>query len=278
MALPISSRFAVVAASAALAPTALAVGSMTLTSGDVSWSLNGLEGARLTDLGGKGDFKIGSYVSPFQHWMWYRTEHDSREFALSNQTFSDIGTDHAALHYTEDAGGFNDALLFVTEYTVADLGGGIGEATVNFGVFNLLGAGIAFNLYSYTDADMGGTATDESAIVSGPLNEVQSVVDATTGSTLTYTASTRRLEGYEIAAFGDILPRLTDTDDDALANVGSPFGPGDYTGAYQWNASVTNLSVAFVGSVKYRWEVVPEPSLMLMGGLAGVAILKRRKR
>ncbi|MBS1713847.1 MAG: hypothetical protein JST30_05870 [Armatimonadetes bacterium] len=271
-------RAIAVALSVALSPAVLAVDAMTLTSGDVRWSMSGLQGQRLTGSGGQGSFSVGGTVSPFSQWMWYRTEFDTREFGLSNQTFSDVGTDHAALHYTEDAGGFDDALLVVTEYTVADLGGGSAEATVNFGVFNLLGQAVSFSLFSFADPDLNGTAGDDSAVIGGDFNETQSVFDAVTGTTLTTTASTRRLEGYEIGPGGSILPRLTDSALDSLSDTGSPFGPGDYTGAFQWNASVSNLSVAFVGSVKYHWEVVPEPSLLLGLGIPLLGLLKRRKR
>jgi len=157
------------------------------------------------------------------------------------------------------------------------LGGGVAEATVNFGVFNLLGSGITFSLFSFADADLSGSASDDSATIGGDLNETQSVFDAATGTTMTYTASTRRLAAYEIGPAGSISPRLADASVDSLTDSGSPFGPGNYSGAFQWNASVSNLSVAFVGSVKYHWEVVPEPSLLLASGIGLLAVLRRKK-
>ena len=64
-----------------------------------------------------------------------------------------------------------------------------------------------------------------------------------------------------------------------LNNSGSPFGPGDYTGAFQWRVELApagSLGDTFTSSIVKRVEVVPEPAAVLLLAV-GLGLLWRRR-
>ncbi len=257
--------------------SAQAIDSITLTDGATSWTIGNISGHRLLADPGEGTFVTGGVASPMQHWLWYRSEADHREFALSNLHDWTLGTNTATLNYYEPSGSSDAELWFSLQYELHETALGQASGTLTYGVFALTQNAHHVDLFSYLDAALAGTIDDDSAIVSGPQNEIQTVTDGGTASSLIMTASTRALVGYEISGFSSLRDSLTDGSVTNLSNSGSPFGPGDYVGADQWTGDVHFGRVGYVGQVKFDVMAVPEPPTLLAGFLATILVLGARR-
>ncbi|MCW5939591.1 MAG: PEP-CTERM sorting domain-containing protein [Fimbriimonadaceae bacterium] len=273
------SRLASLVVLAVLPIAARAVDEFTLVDGDATFTHRNLEGERLTGLGGRGRFSVAGVENPTQHWFWYRAGADTRDYALSNQTEATVSGNFAELQYVEPVAGFGpDALRFVQTYELTQTGPNSAFLTIAFGVLNQTTSAIDLTLSSYLDTDLNETAGDDSAAVSGEENEVQTIVDSLTGSSLVYSASTRRLNAFEVAPYSSILDSLTDNGATVYSNSAFNFGPGDYTGGYQWQSTITPGRLIFIGAVTLDLNAVPEPgTLLILGGLLAWT-LKRRRR
>ncbi len=86
-------------------------------------------------------------------------------------------------------------------------------------------------MFYYYDVDLGGTfSNDSAALVSSP-NAVR-VTDPNTPGEFTVTAAGN--DSFQVATFASIRNLLDDAGITNLDNSGLPFGPGDFTGAFQW--------------------------------------------
>jgi hypothetical protein len=269
----------VLLASLAVLPfAALAVDEFTLVDGDATFTHRNLTGQRLTDQAGRGRFSVAGVENPTQHWFWYRAGADTRDYALSNQDSAIVGDNFAEIQYNEEVAGFGPgALRFVQTYDLVQTGPTSAFLTISFGVLNQTTSSIDLTLSSYLDTDLNSTSDDDTATVSGDLNEIQTINDSVTGSSLVYTASTRRLNAFEVAPYRSILDSLTDDLPTAYSNSVFNFGPGDYTGGYQWVTTVTPGRAIFIGAVTLDLNAVPEPSSLAALALAGAFVARRRR-
>jgi hypothetical protein len=199
----------------------------TLTDGDATFTLRGIRGERTTTSGGLGDYKslsgTGAPDHMFQNWWWYRTDSDTREFALSNLTaFEQPQANTVSLTYAE--GG----LTYEITYTLSDSGDNQAVVVAQLTIANTTSTPITLNLFNYSDFDMDGSSGGDRAELVRP------------GYIRVYETNTAHIVAaetpfaWQIGAFPSVRNLLTDTDIDDLNNSGSPFGPGDFTGAFQW--------------------------------------------
>jgi hypothetical protein len=235
------------------------VDSITIADGTVDFTLNNLTALPTGSTGGMGILRTGVGGTPvehaFQNWFWFRNTDDSRERALSNQSLSGDSGNHARLTYLEasDDGAIPNALLVELEYTLHDLSNG-GEPrallVIGFKLQNLTNAPLNVQFFNYNDFDLNGSSDGDSAIVTGAENQTQLVGDGT--DELAYSCSGSNHIHYLIAGFPAVRNLLTDFDDDDFNDVGSPFGPGNYTGANQWGVTLSaspSVQSTLVGSV-----------------------------
>jgi len=199
----------------------------TLTDGDATFTLRGIRGERTTTSGGLGDYKslsgTGAPDHMFQNWWWYRTDSDTREFALSNLTaFDQQQANTVSLTYAE--GG----LTYEITYILSDSGDNQAVVVAQLTIANTTSTPITLNLFNYSDFDMDGSPGGDRAELVRP------------GYIRVYETNTAHIVAaetpfaWQIGAFPSVRNLLTDTDIDDLNNSGSPFGPGDFTGAFQW--------------------------------------------
>lgn len=224
---------------------------------------------------GTGDFIVGGTDHMFQNWWWFRAGAMPQERALSNQILGNAGGNHASLIYHEPVEG-HGTIEFQLEYTVTELTGDIGLVQIGFNILNRSNAPTTVNFFSYADFDVSGTFGDDRATINGISNQFQRIVDSS--ASVFYTASSTGLTHWEIDDFSDIREKLTDVDIDDLADLTSPFGPGDYTGAFQWTIELAAEGAtgdSFVGSVA-KQVTIPEPSSLLLLGL-GASLVRRRR-
>ncbi len=269
------------------------IGSFTISDGSVTYGATGLIGNRITAGGGaEAQYIVGGPNHLFQEWWWYRSPGDTREYALSNQVFGAITSPQSVfLRYLEPIGdgGVPDALLFELEYTVTDLAPGSekpdwGILQIAWKVRNLTASPVEVNLFSYTDFDLNRDSGDDTAFITGTINNEQIISDIPQGTqnptTALYNASGTALTAWEIGPFPAVRTKLANTTIDNLANTVSPFGPGDYTGAFQWTFPLNPAGQQgdqLIGSVVKQVVVVPEPGTLLALG-SGLALLALRRR
>ena len=199
----------------------------TLTDGDATFTLRGIRGERTTTSGGLGDYKslsgTGAPDHMFQNWWWYRTDSDTREFALSNLTaFDQQQANTVALTYAE--GG----LTYEITYTLSDSGDNQAVVVAQLTIANTTSTPITLNLFNYSDFDMDGSSGGDRAELVRP--NYMRVYETNTA----HIVAAETPFAWQIGAFPSVRNLLTDTDIDNLNNSGSPFGPGDFTGAFQW--------------------------------------------
>jgi hypothetical protein len=99
-------------------------------------------------------------------------------------------------------------------------------------ITNNTGAPMLLNLYAYADFDIGGAAGDSSTFVMTPPNAQQQITDATTPIRCYFLAC--GMDHYEANTYPNVRNRLLDANPDNLLDSGVPFGPGDWSSAYQW--------------------------------------------
>lgn len=249
----------------------------TLTDGSAVLEQTNLIGQRLSDLGGRGRLAANGVTSPLQHWWWYRAGQDTREYAVSNQTAGTLnGPDQAVITYDEPVTGFAGSALRMTfEYVLDEVSSSLTQVQIAFSIQNLTSTTIPVNFFSCLDADLAGTMSDDSATY-GP--DMEQFITDPSGTNLRYVASQRSFSGWQMGAFPTLLDSLTDDSATTLSNSGSPFGPGDYTGAFGWRVDITPGDIVFLGTVRLDLQAVPEPSSALLLGMlaAGFAAWRRR--
>jgi hypothetical protein len=216
-----------------------------------SFTLDNIIGGRTSSSAGLCQLTTGTpeVNHGYQNWFWLRVGNDSREYALSNQVDNLEGSDYAAVSYQEPAsdGALPNAVRVDLQYTLAnsrpDFGHvGEGMLVINWSVRNLTAAPLSVNLLHYADFDAGGSTGGDSAIVepnSGLLQQITDPGSALAPATrIDYVASGNHNVTYQIATYPVLINSLNDSTPTSLLSVGAPFGPGDYTGAQQWQANL----------------------------------------
>lgn len=177
---------------------------------------------------GIGNFEPNSDTDHvYQMWWFYRVEGATFESPFpwppNDQNYAgNVAT------ITESLASFDAVLV----NTIFDGAGEAATLTSEMTVTNTTADPITLHLFNYLDADVGGSSTGESALlVSGDPTYMQ----AQDGTNLQYIRY--RGEGsvaYQVTNFATLRGLLQDGAITNLDNSGLPFGPGDYTGGYQW--------------------------------------------
>ncbi|MGE0784666.1 MAG: DUF4215 domain-containing protein [Sandaracinaceae bacterium] len=128
-------------------------------------------------------------------------------------------------------------------------------ATLSF-VATVTNAGVAaapLELFAYVDYDVAaGASTDSATLVAGlPAAQIL-VTDSTSTARMTGVGVTH----YQVQAWAALRNALTDTAVTTLADTGLPFGPGDFSGAFQWSLSVPAAGTA---TASFSAEITSPP-------------------
>jgi hypothetical protein len=214
----------------------------------------------------------GSSDQLFQQWWWYRVNGvDSREFALSNLTGKTVSGNHMVLNYAETEG-FSAAV----DYTLTNQGANaLLTATVFITNTSTSGSQLNMSFFDYFDFDMNTSGGDDSATLVSDNPALRMRIGDSGGP---MSAEYRAIDGvaYQVATYSTIRTFLADASTNNLNSTGLPFGPGDFTGANQWNFTLNpNEQIAIQTSMVLT--PVPEPATMAVLGLGALALIRRRR-
>ncbi len=190
----------------------------------------------------------------FQTGWWYRISGGDHESPLPDPDSEEVSGDHATAKWNDVDGRH---LIAVTEIAqVYDFSSGpstAGEVVFNIYLKNLTALTFTVELFHYADMDLGGIALGDSAdYVEKRPHETVDLAD--TGISAQYVAYNSTFDPdpirHQVAAFPQLLTALNDSPGlTTLSNSGTPFGPGDFTGAYQIELTIPagQMRVAAVG-------------------------------
>ncbi len=181
----------------------------------------------------------------FANWWYYRVAGDTREFSFSRAATSGIQNplapivvspkgDTATIEWVNlDGKGLNARLItrvYSTATAAAPTGGVASECME---ISNTTTAPIVLNLFHYADFDVCGTAGTDTAVFVGPPQQI-GISDAACAVRCFHLGC--GWTNYLTAPFGAASAQslCINAVIDNLANVGLPFGPGDWTNGYQW--------------------------------------------
>lgn len=269
-------RIAGIVAALGVCGVALAdtINEFTLRDGGITYSETALIGGGSG--AGSASFLVGGDDHLFQNWWWFRQADMGREQALGRQVEGAVTAPNSArMTYVQGEG--NGNVMYSLEYTLTQLNNLTGMVQISWTVRNLDSVPRIVNLFSYTDFDLSGSAGDDRATINGVSNQFQSIFDSETVAALT--ASSTALTRWEIDDYSDIRDKLENGAVDDLANARSPFGPGDYTGAFQWLMELAprgdELGRDMMNGSLVKIVQIPEPASLLLLGL-GAALIRRK--
>lgn len=221
----------------------------------------------------------------YETWWFYRVSGATGESALRAPDLETYSGNYALLEWTDvDGTGRFDATL---ELAVFDPGTG-GQLFQELTVQNVTATPLTLDIFHYADFDAGGTWQNESATLVSAGPDIEMAISD--GSTLDqvpwigYGA-----DAFEVTTWNALLGDLTDGATTNLANGGLPYGPGDFTGAFQWVAEVLapGETRSFLTQFGTNAPLAPpsimptpeaETGLLMFIGLAGLAYQARRAR
>lgn len=256
----------IAAAGLVLASTALA---QTGSGGTVS---QGFSSFTLGDIGTGpsdqpfADFSVGGTGNPdhlFQNWWWFRVQGDTNETAFNSATSWSYTGNTARLEFSTAS---FDAVI---QFTVTSIRNGLGVLTTTATVFNTSNDSLNLNLFNYSDLDMNETAGNDSADLNGV-----NIIRVTDGGSTGWRANYEGTDAYQVASFAGLRNLLNDPNADDLNNTGLPFGPGDWTGAFQWSFSIGSQSAATASATI---TIIPTPGALALAGVGGLLAARRRR-
>ncbi|NUL83087.1 MAG: pre-peptidase C-terminal domain-containing protein [Armatimonadetes bacterium] len=205
---------------------------MNLLDGATRWQMSEAAISSAANRTGAGG-GLGTYDDGqdhlFQYWHWYRTSASTREHAMSTLTGgNNPAQNEANLTYTEP-----DGVTFDTNWVLHEMGidsfsfAPRSYMMVTVTATNTTVDPMTLDLFSYLDYDMNASVGGDSAELVTPT--WTRITDISFGG---HHASSPPSH-WQIGAFATVRNVLTDAFVSNLSDSGSPFGPGDYTGAYQ---------------------------------------------
>ncbi len=228
---------AIAALGAALPAQAL----VSIGDGNTNFSISSYPTAT-NSAAGLGNFGANGVDHLYQNWWYYSVSGDTTGSAFNNSggqlTMTPDPDGRSATLAWANVDGRNFAARLVS--CVYSTSSTTGVCTQTMSITNNTGGALGINIYNYTDFDVSQTAGGDSAaqIPNGTTGQ-QMVTDGTTNATAYFMAE--GFLGYEVAAFAGLRTNILNGFNGAaypLNNSGLPFGPGDYTGAYQWAVAI----------------------------------------
>lgn len=211
----------------------------------------------------------------YEQWFWYRIGNGAEApiNTISAPTVEQISPRLAEVTYA------NTSLSVSVLYLLTGAGNGASDIAETITIRNLVGGTLDLHFFQYSDFDIGASASDDLAsFVDNHTVRQWDPQFAMSESTVITLPSHREISPYNAIRFS-----LNDGGPTTLSdapNVGVVTPSGDWTWAFQWDASVG--STPFLISKDKLITPIPEPATMaLMGGallLFSRLAMRRRKK
>jgi hypothetical protein len=230
-----------------------------------------------TNTGAGSSLVASDYL--FQNWWWYRSNNDSREFALSNQVSGiQLSPSSAFLRYSEPSGTIANAIQFDLTYTLNQITTTSAAVTINWGITNTSNVPLTISFFSYTDFDV--VTGTNFATYSNNGTTAAMRVDQTSSLNTNFAsvaADLRLPDAWQMSTFSGLRAGLADTAITNLTNAATPL-PGDFTGAFQFNVIELAPGANIGGRVTKGYNfVIPAPGALALLGLSGLVAGRRRR-
>ena len=217
------------------------LGQGTITSGGASYA----QTASHWDITPEVNFTgVGTGDQLFESGWWFRIEGDTQETVFPAPTTANYTGNTATITWA-DLGG--RGLAVNKTIVLTSPGAGQGEAGTTIAVTNNTGAAITLHLFNMADLDVNGSAGTDNAISVDSNTRYIRVNDATAGQCEYRGPGSVGYLVLPFAAATDVAAQLSNTTVTTFANTGLPFGPGDFTGGFQWSLS---LAAGATGTVQ----------------------------
>jgi len=227
---------------------------------------------------GSADFSDGDVDggsdNVFQNWWWYRITGENMETPFPSLVdglgpdSENYAGDTATLDWNSSIPLFDATLsINIGDFGAGTPGAGVTETMV---ITNTSTLSYELNVFNYLDANVGGTAGGDSASLL-PASAM-AVFDDTDDAGLLFFGPGATT--YRVEPFADLRDALLDGVADDFSDTGLPFGPGDFTGAYQWTMPLSpgeTITLTEIISIQ-----VPEPASLMLVSLACLALFARR--
>lgn len=178
----------------------------------------------------------GDYL--FEDGWWFRVAGDTQESFFPAPSTTACAASDGTITWTDVNG--RGAFSAINTLNITSAGAGQGVLTLTMSVTNLSTVNpLTISLFHGADFDVNGSAGLDSANLLFPNTHLR-ITDSTLGFA-EYKASTPFANAFLVRAFAaatDVFGLLGDTSVTDFDNSGVPFGPSDFTGAYQWNLTI----------------------------------------
>ncbi|MBC7772301.1 MAG: hypothetical protein H7210_07400 [Pyrinomonadaceae bacterium] len=155
-------------------------------------------------------------------------------------------------------------------YVVQGLDDGFGSLTQSLIFRNTTNAPVTMDFFHYIDVDLGGSFGGDSANLIG--DNVIRIVDND------WVATYEGTDIYQVSSFSSLLGEMTDGDADDLDGTGLDFGPGDFTGGFQWHITVApGRAVTLTSSLTVTLIPAPGAAALFSAGLALIGTRRRQR-
>lgn len=165
----------------------------------------------------------------FEAGWWFRVQGDTQETVFPAPSTQSYTSPTATISWTNVA---TRNFAATKTHTIASAGAGSAEVVTAMQVTNNAATTVTLHLFHFIDFDVNGSAGTDSAVAVSS-NQIR-ITDATAG-TCEYRAPGS--VAYMVRAFSattDVAALLSDTTVTNFDNSGLPFGPGDFTGGFQY--------------------------------------------
>ena len=215
----------------------------------------------------------------YESWWFFRVAGDGRETAFGTPDIELYNGSIGRLDWNDPSGsGLFEAML---QLEVLDDGSTGGNLFQNLTVSNTAAAALVIDIFHYTDLDVGGNFTGDSAVLTSGSGDISMTVTdgADSSPIMGYGA-----DAFQVARQSLLLLDLNDRNVDDLDGSGLPFGSNDFTVGFQWSLTVgvgesASFLTQFASNAPLLPETataIPEPgtAILLLGGL--LALGRRR--
>jgi hypothetical protein len=185
---------------------------------------------------------VGTGDQVFEAGWFFRIEGDASEVPFPVPTTQNYVSPTATITWANVGGrGF----AATKTHTISSGAAGTGEVHTTMSVTNNTGGPITLQLFHAIDFDVNGSAGTDNAILVQP-NNYHRINDATTGQCEYRSPQANATLVRAFATTTDVFGLLGDAAVTNFDNSGLPFGPGDYTGGFQFTLALQDAASATV--------------------------------